>query len=105
MKWDTRNQALTDAGLLVNSTSLGMTGENPLEINLKRFSPDGVVYDIVYAPLQTALLQQAADRGCRTVDGLGMLLHQARPAFAAWFGVEPKVTDALRAAIVQDLAQ
>lgn len=103
--WDTRDQALTDAGLLVNSTSLGMTGENPLQINLKRFSPDGVVYDIVYAPLQTDLLKQAAVRGCRTVDGLGMLLHQARPAFTAWFGVEPKVTDALRAAIVQDLAQ
>ncbi len=103
--WNTRDQALANAGLLVNSTSLGMTGENHLEINLKRFSPDGVVYDIVYAPLRTDLLKQAADLGCRTVDGLGMLLHQARPAFAAWFGVEPKVTDALRAAIVQDLAQ
>ncbi len=103
--WNTRDAELADAGLLVNSTSLGMTGQNPLEINLKQFSADGVVYDIVYAPLQTDLLTQAAARGCRTVDGLGMLLHQARPAFAAWFGVEPEVTDALRAAIVQDLMQ
>ncbi len=102
--WNTRDQVLADAGLLVNSTSLGMTGQNPLEINLKRFPADGVVYDIVYAPLQTDLLKQAAAHGCRTVDGLGMLLHQARPPFAAWFGVEPTVTDALRAAIVQDLA-
>jgi len=94
--WSAREQALEDAALLVNTTTLGMTGKPPLEISLAGLSSEALVNDIVYAPLETALLQAAKTRGNATVDGLGMLLHQGRPGFAAWFGVEPAVTDALR---------
>lgn len=94
--WSARNAALADAALLVNTTTLGMTGKPPLEISLAGLPGEALVNDIVYAPLETALLQAAKARGNATVDGLGMLLHQGRPGFAAWFGVEPVVTDALR---------
>jgi shikimate dehydrogenase len=102
--WDQRAAALKDAALLVNSTQLGMTGQPPLDIDLQPLPPMGIVYDIVYAPLETPLLAVARARGLATVDGLGMLLHQARPGFAAWFGVEPKVTPELRSFILADLA-
>jgi shikimate dehydrogenase len=82
---------LGSAALLVNTTSLGMAGQPPLEIDLSPLSGEAVVADIVYVPLETALLRQARVRGLRMVGGLGMLLHQARPGFAAWFGVEPVV--------------
>jgi len=94
--WDDR-QTLADAGFLVNTTSLGMTGEPPLNIDLGSLLPDAVVADIVYVPLETPLLSAARARGLVAIDGLGMLLHQARPGFKAWFGVEPEVTPALRA--------
>ncbi len=94
--WSARNAALADAALLVNTTTLGMTGKPPLEISLAGLPTRALVNDIVYAPLETAFLQAAKARGNATVDGLGMLLHQGRPGFAAWFGVEPAVTDALR---------
>ncbi len=90
------NEALENASLLVNATSLGMTGEPPLSIDLAALPKEAWVADAVYTPLMTGLLRQASARGNRIVDGLGMLLHQARPAFAAWFGVEPEVTEALR---------
>lgn len=93
--WAARNDAVAGCGLIVNTSALGMTGQAPLEISLEKAGQGAVVYDIVYKPLQTPLLQQAQMRGLRTVDGLGMLLHQARPAFAAWFGVMPEVDDAL----------
>lgn len=96
LDWRTREQALAGAQLLVNTTSLGMAGQPPLELSLERLPPSALVTDLVYAPLVTGLLAQAAARGNRTVDGLGMLLHQAVPGFAAWFGVEPAVTPALR---------
>ncbi len=93
--------ALGDAALFVNATSLGMSGQPPLELDLAPLSTDAAVVDIVYEPLETALLSQARKRGNPAVDGLGMLLHQARPAFEAWFGVAPDVTDALRAAVLR----
>lgn len=94
--WSDRDAALAGAGLLVNTTTLGMTGQPPLEINLEALPKDALVNDIVYAPLMTDLLLAAKARGNPVVDGLGMLLHQARPGFAAWFGVMPEVTDELR---------
>jgi shikimate dehydrogenase len=96
VSWSSREEALGGAALVVNTTSLGMTGQPPLELALGALATDAVVCDIVYAPRQTALLRDAARRGNRTVGGLGMLLHQARPGFAAWFGVMPEVTDELR---------
>lgn len=96
VSWPIDAAGLSDAALLVNTTSLGMTGQPPLELSLEGLPPHAVVTDLVYAPLQTDLLIQAKTRGHQTVDGLGMLLHQARPAFAAWFGKEPEVTPALR---------
>lgn len=97
--WARRAEALAGAALLVNATSLGMSGQAPLEIDLGALATSAVVYDIVYVPLETPLLGAARARGNATVDGLGMLLHQARPGFAAWFGIEPEVTAELRAAI------
>jgi len=94
--WVERASALLDAALLVNTTTLGMTGQPPLELALDRLPTTAVVNDIVYSPLETALLAAAKARGNPVVDGVGMLLHQARPGFAAWFGVEPEVTPELR---------
>ncbi len=94
--WAERSDALAGAGLLVNTTTLGMAGQPALDIDLSPLPPTAVVTDIVYTPLLTPLLAAAARRGNPVVDGLGMLLHQARPGFAAWFGVEPEVTPELR---------
>lgn len=101
--WAKRDDAMSGAGLLVNTTSLGMHGQPPLDVRLDALSADAVVNDIVYVPLETPLLAQAKARGLRAVDGLGMLLHQARPGFERWFGRRPEVTPALHAAIVKDL--
>jgi shikimate dehydrogenase len=95
--WEDRSKALAGCGLLVNTTSLGMTGKSPLDINLSALPLDAIVADIVYSPLETPLLAAAVGRGNRIVDGLGMLLHQAVPGFERWFGVRPEVTPALRA--------
>ncbi|MGO8917078.1 MAG: shikimate dehydrogenase [Stellaceae bacterium] len=102
--WRHRADALAGAALLVNTTSLGMAGHEPLALALDALPSGAVVNDIVYVPLRTALLAAAERRGNPTVDGLGMLLHQARPGFAAWFGVLPEVTPALRARVVASLA-
>ena len=99
LDWEARARVLADAALLVNTTSLGMHGAPPLELALDALDPAAVVNDIVYVPLETPLLAAARRRGNTVVDGLGMLLHQARPAFAAWFGVMPAVTPALRRTI------
>lgn len=103
VSWADRTAALEGAGLLVNTTTLGMTGEESLEIHLSPLPAEAVVTDIVYTPLTTPLLKDAAGRGNPTVDGLGMLLHQARPGFHQWFGAEPAVTDALRAHVLGGL--
>ena len=100
--WDELTGLLGGAGLLVNTTSLGMAGQPPLEIN-PRGQPSLVVSDIVYTPLETKLLKVARDRGLRTADGLGMLLHQAVRGFQLWFGVRPEVTPELRALVEKDL--
>lgn len=103
--WHSRADALEDCGLMVNTTTLGMAGSAPLDIDLERLPTAAAVYDLVYAPLETLLLSQAARRGNRTIDGLGMLLHQAVPGFEKWFGVRPEVSDELRALIVADLTR
>lgn len=94
--WSERNAVLGEATLLVNTTSLGMVGQPALDLDLALLPESAVVNDLVYAPLLTVLLSDARARGNNIVDGLGMLLHQARPGFAAWFGTEPTVTAELR---------
>ena len=101
--WADLPRWLPDAGLLVNATALGMTGAPPLALDIAALRPDAVVCDIVYVPRDTALLRDAAARGHRTVDGLGMLLHQAAPGFARWFGQMPVVTAELRALLAADI--
>ncbi len=98
--WAARCEALAGAVLLVNTTSLGMTGQPALDLDLAALPPAALVTDIVYAPLETPLLAAAGRRGNPLVDGLGMLLHQARPGFEAWFGVKPEVTPDLRAHVL-----
>jgi shikimate dehydrogenase len=101
--WGERDAALRDAGILINTTSLGMAGEPALKLDLSQSPPTAVVVDIVYVPLETALLVNARQRGHRVIDGLGMLLHQGRPGFEAWFGRPVQVTRELRAAVLTTL--
>jgi shikimate dehydrogenase len=102
--WDRTRAVLEGAGLLVNTTSLGMTGEPPLDLDLSPLPLSAAVVDIVYVPLETKLLAAARQRGHPVVDGLGMLLHQGRPGFEAWFGIKVQVGPELRATIVKTLA-
>ncbi len=102
ISWGDRKDLLAEACLLVNTTVLGMSGQAPLDLALDHLPREALVADIVYVPLETSLLKAASARGNRTIDGLGMLLHQARPGFAAWFGVMPQVTPALRAHMLKD---
>jgi shikimate dehydrogenase len=97
LDWAERHDALAGAMLLVNSTSLGMEGQPPLDLSLESLPQQALVNDLVYAPLETALLAAARQRGNKVADGLGMLLHQARPAFAAWWGTMPELTPEIRA--------
>ena len=99
LDWVDRNAALGGAAVLVNTTNQGMVGQPLLDIDLTDLPRDALVSDIVYNPLQTRLLAEAAGRGNPTVNGLGMLMHQARPSFKAWFGVMPDITADLRASI------
>jgi shikimate dehydrogenase len=101
--WDSLDRVLPETDILVNTTSLGMEGQAELEVDVNRLPSRAIVSDAVYVPLRTRLLADAAQRGLRIVDGLGMLLHQAVPGFARWFGVTPRVTPELRARIVADL--
>lgn len=96
LDWNERHASLEDATLLVNATTSGMINKQPLDLDLNALPQKALVNDIVYAPIETQLLINAKARGNPTVDGIGMLLHQARPAFAAWFGKEPEVTEDLR---------
>jgi shikimate dehydrogenase len=100
--WTQIPDLLQDAALVVNTTSLGMEGKAPLNLSLDRVSQNTVVTDIVYAPLETDLLRAAREAGCETVDGLGMLLHQAVPGFERWFGYTPQVDDDLRRAVLAE---
>jgi shikimate dehydrogenase len=99
-RWDDRSDSLDDATLLVNTAAVGMTGKAPLEINLGKLPRNAVVDDIVYIPLETDLLARARARGNTCVDGLGMLLHQGRMGFEAWFGKQVQVTDEQRKAVL-----
>ena len=101
--WEQVSALLPQAGLLVNTTSLGMHGQPPLAIEIGRLPEQAVVVDIVYVPLETQLLVAARARGLRTADGLGMLLHQAVRGFELWFGERPQVTPELRALVEADL--
>ena len=103
VSWEQRDESLEGADLLVNTTSLGMAGQPELGIVLDGLRSDAVVYDIVYVPLETELLASARRAGLAAVDGLGMLLHQARPGFAAWFGREPEVDGELRRTVMEGL--
>ena len=98
--WVQAGNVLGDASLLVNTTSLGMQGKSALRVPLDDLRPETVVTDIVYTPLETELLRTAKAAGCRTVDGLGMLLHQASPGFERWFGTAPEVDMNLRKAVL-----
>ncbi|MFY0693164.1 MAG: shikimate dehydrogenase [Paracoccaceae bacterium] len=98
--WTQAGAAIDGVATLVNTTSLGMEGKEELKVSLSKLSAETLVTDIVYAPLQTNLLKTAAQMGCRTVDGLGMLLHQAVPGFERWFGKRPEVDEELRRAVL-----
>jgi shikimate dehydrogenase len=93
--WTERSAAARDAAVLVNTTAVGLKGEGELGIDFAGFHADCIVSDIVYVPLETALMRAARQHGLKTVDGLGMLLHQAVPGFEKWFGVRPEVTPEL----------
>lgn len=97
-------KALEGAGLLVNTTTLGMKGENDVILDLAPLPKSALVTDIVYTPLETGLLHRAREAGHEVVDGLGMLLHQAVPGFEAWFGVRPEVTEELRRLVLADIS-
>jgi len=101
--WARRAEALAGCCLLINTTVLGMDGQAALPLDLALLPSDAIVADIVYVPLQTPMLVAAHARGNTVVDGLGMLLHQARPAFASWFGTDPAVDDSLRQAVLENL--
>ncbi|HRO13512.1 MAG TPA: shikimate dehydrogenase [Paracoccus sp. (in: a-proteobacteria)] len=98
--WAKVDGMLEGAATVVNATSMGMQGKPALSLSLDALSPDALVTDLVYAPLDTPFLLAARARGCRTVDGLGMLLHQAAPGFERWFGVRPEIDDGLRRAVL-----
>lgn len=103
--WPERGAALEGAALLVNTTSLGMRNQPPLVLALDGLPRSAVVTDVVYTPLVTALLAVARARGNPVIDGLGMLLHQARPGFQAWFGIDPVVDRDLRAAVLAGMSE
>lgn len=101
VEWVKAGNVVEDAALVVNTTSLGMVGKPELRVPLDGLRRGAVVTDLVYAPLQTRLLRVAEEQGCTTVDGLGMLIHQAVPGFERWFGQRPEVDEATRAAILR----
>jgi shikimate dehydrogenase len=105
VSWDAIRDLLPRVGLLVNTTSLGMHGQPPLEVDVGLLPPHAVVADLVYVPLQTPLLSGARARGLKTADGLGMLLHQAVRGFELWFGQRPEVTSELRDLVEADLTK
>jgi len=106
IEWHMLQGLMPEADFIVNTTSLGMSGHHTSEVSLPEFAnvkPELIVTDIVYTPLETPFLKAAADKNLKTVDGLGMLLHQAVPGFEKWFGVKPQVSKELRAHILEAL--
>ena len=100
IKWNEKEQFLGEINTLVNTTTLGMLGYTNLDLSLSSINKGTIVLDLVYNPIKTTLLQNAEKQGCKTIDGLGMLLHQATPGFKEWFGVEPKITNEIRKRIL-----
>jgi len=100
IKWNEKEQFLREINTLVNTTTLGMLGYTNLELSLSSINKGTIVLDLVYNPIKTTLLQNAEKQGCKIIDGLGMLLHQATPGFKEWFGVEPKITSEIRKRIL-----
>ncbi|NBQ28672.1 MAG: shikimate dehydrogenase [Rhodobacteraceae bacterium] len=96
IEWSDVSTQIANVATLVNTTSLGMVGKPPMTIDLSQLQPETLVSDIVYTPLETDLLKTASDKGCKTVDGLGMLIYQGMPGFEKWFGATPVATDELR---------
>jgi shikimate dehydrogenase len=105
LPWQERHISLAGAAMVVNATSQGMVGNPPLDLNLAKLSKNALVADIIYIPRETPLLATARAHGNRTINGLGMLLHQGRPAWKAWFGIEPEVTPELHALIAATIPQ
>ena len=105
LAWEQRNEALEDATMIVNTTSQGMVGQNALDIQLDKLPAHALAADIIYTPLETPFLAAARERGNPTVNGLGMLLHQGRPAWKLWFGIEPLVTAELRAIMEKSIRE
>ena len=103
LPWESRHEVLEGAAMVVNATSCGMVGQPALDIKLDQLPATALAADIIYIPLETPFLAAARGRGNRTVNGLGMLLHQGRPAWKAWFGIEPEVTPELRALMEKSL--
>jgi len=101
--WQARAECLAEADFLVNTTSLGMSGQPPLDLALDQLKVAAIVTDIIYAPQQTELLKTAKSRGNETIEGIGMLLHQAKAGFEAWFGTRPEVDEGLRAHVLEGL--
>jgi shikimate dehydrogenase len=101
--WTEASERLRDSDILVNTTSLGMTGQDQLGIDISELKADAIVADVVYVPLETALITDARRLGHRAVGGLGMLLHQAAPGFERWFGIRPSVTSELRGLVEADI--
>jgi shikimate dehydrogenase len=99
LPWEQRHDTLEGAAMVVNTTSCGMVGQDALDIRLDKLPKTALAADIIYIPLETPFLAAARKRGNRTVNGLGMLLNQGRPAWKAWFGIEPEVTAELRAMV------
>jgi shikimate dehydrogenase len=104
LRWEDRHETLEGAAMVVNTTSQGMVGNSALEIRLDKLSKSALAADIVYIPLETPFLAAARARGNRTINGLGMLLNQGRPAWKAWFGIEPEVTAELRAMVEKTIS-
>ena len=100
IKWNEKEQFLAEINTLVNTTTLGMLGCKSLDLPLSSINKGTIVFDLVYNPIKTTLLQSAEKQGCKIIDGLGMLLHQATPGFKEWFGVEPKITNEIRKRIL-----
>ncbi len=101
--WDQRQESPQQSAVIVNTTTIGMNATGSLDIDFKNANPNCVVCDIVYVPLETELLKNAKAKGLKTVDGLGMLLHQAVPGFEKWFGIRPQVTTELRDLVIKNL--
>ena len=101
--WAERHSLVAETDLVVNTTNQGMAGQTPLDLSLDLAKPETIVADIIYVPLETSLITDAKSRGLRTVGGLGMLLHQSRPAWRLWFGIDPEITENLRSTMELDI--